>query len=83
MAAINTSPYTMTLHPGRNPAGAADKAARYIVDRWMPGNAGGVHVMITPRLAKALYTIYSEATKPVYIRVTIRGHIPNLTILDD
>ena len=75
------TPYVMTLHPGQRPEIAAAKAARYIVDRWMPNNAGGVHVMMTPRLAKALLAIYQEMDKATDIRVTIQGNIPNLEVL--
>lgn len=71
----------MTLHPGANPAKAASRAAQYIVNRWMPGNAGGVHLMVTPRLAQALLTIYNEMSGETRIRVTIQGNIPNLEVL--
>ncbi len=74
-------PYIMTLHPGANPAKAAARAAQYIINRWLPNNAGGIHLMVMPRLAQALLTIYSEMSKETHIRVTIQGNIPNLEVL--
>ncbi len=78
---MNMVPYIMTLHPGNNPAKAAARAAQYIINRWMPNNAGGIHLMVTPRLATALLTIYREMKKETQIRVTIQGNIPNLEVL--
>lgn len=84
MTTINTSPYTLTLKPGANAHRAADQAAAYVVNRWLPNNAGGVHILITPRLAKALLSMLQEGLRyqrDVRVRVTIEGNIPHLTVL--
>lgn len=81
MTSINSDPYVITLTPGKTPERAAKECARYILNRWLPNNAGGVHLLAGPRLTKALETIYRTMPGPTEIRVTIRGNIPNLEIL--
>ncbi len=83
---IDRQPYTMTLTPGRNADACANRAARYVIDRWLPDNAGGIHLMVTSRLAGAFYLILTQAAEArlgqVRVRVEIRGSIPELSVLD-
>ncbi len=81
MTVTHFAPYVMTLRPGPNAEQAAERAARYIIDTWMPGNAGGVHLMVTPRLTKALLAIYTAAKGPVRVRVSLDGNVPLLEVL--
>lgn len=81
MSVIATEPYVITLTPGGNHEDAAARCARYIVNRWLPGNAGSVHLMVTPRLAGVLLTIYRQMEEPTRIRVTVQNNIPNLELL--
>lgn len=81
MSHIDRTPYIITLHPGRRGDDAARRCSRYIIDRWMPGNAGGIHLLVGDQLSKALSTIYDYMTKPVRIRVTIHNNIPNLEVM--
>lgn len=81
MTVVRFDPYTLTLTPGPNADRAAERAARYIIDTWMPGNAGGVHLMVTPRIKAALLAIYQKATGPVRVRVSLEGNVPLLEVL--
>jgi hypothetical protein len=74
-------PYTITLHPGKNAEAVAGKVARYIVDQWMPGNAGGVHLIVTPRLTKCLVEIYKKMTTDTRIRVSLEGNVPLIEVV--
>ena len=74
-------PYVMTLHQGKNKEAAAMKGARYIINKWMPGNAGGVHVLVTPKMAASLLSIYKTMTKDTKIRVSHQSNIPLLEVL--
>jgi hypothetical protein len=75
------TPFTITLTPGPNIGKAAAKAAAYVVDQWLPDNAGGVHVMVTTRLAATFLKLYQEAKGPVKVRVSLENHIPLLEVL--
>lgn len=78
-------PYIMTLHPGPNAAAAAKRAATYIMDRWLPDNAGGIHVLVTPKLTAKLaqfYELVNRFDHPAEIRVTIQGNVPCLEVLE-
>lgn len=71
------APYIVTIHVVTTPEralAAADKLARYIIDRWMPGNAGGVHVLMTPKLAKRIAGFYAHCAlkkKEMQVRVSL------------
>lgn len=75
------TPFTMTLNPGPHAGKAAAKAAEYVVDQWLPDNAGGVHVMVTPRLAMTFLKLYQETKGPVKVRVSLENNIPLLEVL--
>lgn len=70
--------YTVTVQPGDNAKRAAVRMARYVVQRWMPGNAGGVHVFATPQLATLLLPFFTRP-KPTTLRVDTMGLTPVLT----
>lgn len=75
-------PYTMTLKPGRNPDKAAAGATKYIVEAWLPGNAGGALLMVGPRLMDVLLQLYERAAlerRPIKIRVESRGNRPYIS----
>ncbi len=79
-------PYTISLKPGANTAIAASKLAHFIVERWVPGNAGGVHVLITPRIAETLRGLWEEANaknQERWFRVALQGNMPAIIELDD
>lgn len=57
------------------------RAARHVIDTWMPGNAGGVHLMAGPRLTKTFLAIYTSAKGPVRLRVSLSGNVPLLEVL--
>ncbi len=81
---MNRDPYTVDIQPNRNAVEASVKLAKYIIDRWMPGNAGGVHVIVTPQLARGLSPLYARATierRVISIRITVPGQIPVITEL--
>ena len=78
----NKDPYELTLTPGANIEAAAAKVAKYIVNRWMPNNAGGIHMLVTPKIAAVLLELYKSvnATKiSIKVRVTIENNIPVLS----
>lgn len=64
--------YRVTMKPGGNTEKGVVKLARYIVDRWMPGNAGGVHVLATPALCQLLH--------PLWLRVQGEGRAMQLEV---
>ena len=70
--------YRITVEPGANPGKAAMRMAKFIVDRWLPSNAGGVHVMITPSLCISLLPFF-ERTKPTEISVDTHHNHPIIT----
>jgi hypothetical protein len=70
--------YNITATPGANPQHAAARLASYIVNRWMPGNAGGVHVLITPKLASILLQFFARP-KPTVLEVNTVGLTPVIT----
>ena len=71
----------MTLTPGPNYGKAAARAAEYVVEQWMPGNAGAVQILVTPKLALTFFKLYKEAKGPVKVRVSIENNIPLLVVL--
>lgn len=78
--------YVITLNPGVKSGEAAKKAATYIIDRWMPNNRGGVHVLVTPRLTAQLFKFWelvNQFDRPAKIRVIIEGNMPVLHVLEE
>lgn len=72
------TPFCVTLDPGNNVPQASMRLAKLIVDRWMPGNAGGVHLLVTPQMAKSLAAIWPH-DRPKTLRVEIVGNRPVIT----
>lgn len=70
--------YRITVEPGANPGKAAMRMAKFIVDRWLPSNAGGVHVMITPPLADSLLPFF-QRPKPTVVSVDTHRDHPIIT----
>ena len=68
-------PYKVKIEPGPNPEKAATRLATYIVNRWMPGNVGGVHIMLTPQLTKSLLPFFQRG-EPTTIGVAIIRNRP-------
>lgn len=82
---VASDSYVLTLRPGVNAAAAAKGAATYIINRWMPGNAGGVHLMLTPHLTRMLvrwWEMVNLVDHPAEVRVTIENNRPVLTVLE-
>lgn len=80
------TPYTVELKPGANVDAAASRLAKLIIDRWMPGNAGGVHILLTPRLAGSLASLWAAvnaSNKSKRFRVSIEGNKPLLTEMEE
>jgi hypothetical protein len=81
MAEINTTPYRLTIHPNRDIHAAPLKLATFIIDKWMPNNAGGVHVLLGQRLAGSLRQFFEKATerqKNYEIGIAFRGSEPQI-----
>jgi hypothetical protein len=79
---MNAAPYVLTLHPGANVEVAVARAARYIIDRWMPGNAGGVVLLLGPQLCGLLHPIWQRANqtrRPINLRVELIANRPYVT----
>jgi hypothetical protein len=79
-------PFTITMHPGANVQRASAQLARLIIDRWMPDNAGGVHMLINPRLASSLSALWQQVNmeqKAKSFRVGIYGNVPNLVEINE
>jgi hypothetical protein len=70
--------YLLRAKPGKSPQTAAEKMSRYIIDRWIPGNAGGAHVLMGPGLTKLLLQFFKRPT-PTKLRVDTRGSKPVIT----
>jgi hypothetical protein len=85
MTYVPGTPYTIACSPGSlDPWAAGKRAATVVVNRWMPGHAGGVHHIVTPRIAALFQEAFVAATKrgkPIEIRVSIENNLPLLTIL--
>ena len=80
------TPFVITLQPGANVMLAATRAARVIIDRWMPHNAGGVHWLVGGQLAGHLAVLWGRANarqRPIRIRVHVEANRPVLTELVD
>ncbi len=76
--------YIITLSPGGNVDAVAMRCASVVIDRWLPQNRGGVHLMMGPRLAAHIAALLHKAAhhqRPIRVRVTIEGNIPVLTEL--
>lgn len=67
--------YRVTATPGQNAERAAASLARYVIDRWMPGNAGGVRVFGVPQLC-ALLLPFFQRDKATILEVDTRGITP-------
>lgn len=63
------------ITPGANPDKASLRLATLIVNKWMPGNAGGVHVICTPQLSKLLHQFFVRS-KQTDIAVSFNGITP-------
>ncbi len=77
-------PYTIEVKPGGNASMAAKRASKYVIDRWMPRNAGGVHVLMGSHLTATFESFFALANRhgrPVDIRVTFENHRPVLTVV--
>jgi hypothetical protein len=64
--------YDIRLEPGANVEKAVAKLSKYIIDRWMPDNAGGIVVMQGPALCELIYPIWrrvNENRKGVTLRI--------------
>ena len=70
--------YRVTVQPGKNAEAAAARLARLVVQRWMPGNGGGVHVFCTPNLA-ALLIQFFQREKSTTIEIDTDGITPVIT----
>jgi hypothetical protein len=81
MTTINREPYTITLKPGANVAAASKKCAEYIINTWLPNNAGGVHFMLTPKLTLTIYEIYKNIKEDTKLRVTIKNNVPHIEVV--
>lgn len=60
---MNREVYRVTIHPGRNIEQAVARLARLIIDRWMPGHAGGVVVIAGPQLCAILRPFFIKAER--------------------
>lgn len=60
---MNREVYRVTIHPGRNTMDATARLARLIIDRWMPGHAGGVVVLAGPQLCQLLHPLFIKAER--------------------
>jgi hypothetical protein len=70
--------YRVTITPGERPDLAALRMAKYIINRWMPDHAGGVVILLAPRLASLLQHFF---TRPAATEVSVdtRGITPVIT----
>jgi hypothetical protein len=69
--------YTVTVTPGPNAQHAAARLAKYIINRWMPGNAGGIHVMVTPQMAESLLPFFQRKANTI-LTVDTMGTVPEI-----
>lgn len=67
--------YDVTVTPGNNAKKASIRMAHYIVQRWMPDNAGGVHMLAGAQLAGLLLPFF-ERVKPTKLRVDTTDNRP-------
>lgn len=78
----NKEQYSIVVHPGANIHAASSRMARIIVDRWLPNNAGGIHLLMTPKVAQRLLPIFERANKlkrDVQVDINTLGMIPIIT----
>lgn len=82
MTVVHFEPYQVTLHPGANVDVAAKRLANYIVDTWMPGNAGGATFIMVPQLMQLLTPLYEKArvtNKDVRLDIRLVKNRPYIT----
>jgi len=60
-------PYKIKVTPGQNPKIAAEKLSRLIIDKAMPRNAGGVHVLCGPGLTSLLIPFFERNKSTVLL----------------
>ncbi len=53
--------YRVVIHPGGKTMEATARLAKRIIDEWMPGNGGGVTLMIGPDLCALLHPLFQKA----------------------
>lgn len=73
--------YRIAIHPKASPEGPA-KMSRYIINRWMPGNAGGILVFGVPQLVGLLSPLFEKSRasgKDITIQINTLGITPVLT----
>ncbi len=70
--------YRVTTKPGGRPDLAAMRLAVYIVDRWLPDHAGGVHILITPTLAEAVLPFFTRPRPVTLVVDTQTGITPTV-----
>ena len=57
---------------------SAIKLAKIVIDRCMPHNAGGVHVIMMPKLAETLLPFFARKTD-TKLKVDTNGSVPLIT----
>lgn len=55
--------YRITIHPGPNTMQATARLAKVIIDRWLPGHAGGAVILSGPQLCQLLHPIFVRAER--------------------
>lgn len=80
---MNNSPntheiYEVTVSPGHNPENASLKLAHYIINRWLPGNAGGVHFMLDRKMANSLLQFFQRSKNTTLI-INTMDNVPVIT----
>lgn len=60
---MNREVYRVTIHPGRNVELAVARLARLIIDRWLPGHAGGVVLIAGPQLCQLLHPLFLKSER--------------------
>lgn len=76
--------YRVELRPGGNVEAAAGRLARTIIDRWIPGHAGGVHLLLTPKLASIVADLWRQVNDGARARTLVvdtRRGMPVLTLV--
>lgn len=74
--------YRVTIHPGRNTMEATSRLARLIIDRWMPGHAGGVVLLAGSQLCQLLHPLFVKAERirrDIVLCVDTRSSRPVIT----
>jgi hypothetical protein len=79
MTAVAHPPYTVVLTGGPRPEIAAARLAKLIIDRWHPGHAGGMVLLLGPKMAKSLLPFFSRAAatgRPITLRISVPHTVP-------